>query len=169
MIVTFASIQCLTVAQACDVIRNQQKKRVNDLRIFDLIEQNDEALPFVHGLYMFFDSDGKSCLYVGRVMSPQFIERIPAHFAISEASWQNQFLKAHKEHNDCPSFRAAAVSAKDCQILILPMPHEFIVVGEKLFILFLKPKYNKRRPSADYYGKIPIDIAVSSAMQVFQT
>jgi len=144
VIVAFESIQYLTVEQACDAIRNQDKKRVDDLRVLDLIMQKDEALPFVHGLYMFFESDGKSCLYVGRVMSPQFIERVPAHFAISEASWSNQFLKTHKEHSNCASLNSAAVSAKDCQILILPMPHEFIDGAEKLFILFLKPRYNKK-------------------------
>ena len=166
MVVLPEEIEGLTIKEACEVFCEHKKKCLAELSIFDFIIQEDKPLPFVHGIYVFFSSEKNLCLYVGRVMSPQFVERIPAHFAVSEGSWSNQFLKAHREHNDLKTLEDAAVSAKSCKILIAPMEHEVIDKMERLFILFLKPKYNKRKPNKHYYDKITPEMKITDAIKL---
>lgn len=106
---------------------------------------NGKELPDgVHGIYFFFAPDSETCLYVGKNSSPQFVERIPWHFAISENSWQNHFLKYFKKDRNCSSLFEAAQDAGDCQILLMPTPqdNDLIATIEWLFRFFQKPKFN---------------------------
>ena len=165
MIVLPNELEGLTTKDAREFFCKHRKKILSKLSIFDLILQGDKPLPFVHGVYMFFSPED-ICLYVGRVMSPQFVERMPSHFAISEGSRFNQFLKAHQDHNGFATLEDAAISARDCKVLILPMEHGIINKMERLFILLLDPKYNKRKPNKRLYDKITSDMKITDAIKI---
>ena len=146
MILPFDTLKSCKLAELSGLVTSTPKKRLDSLCLFDFILYQESELPFVHGIYAFFDTTGEKCLYVGRVLGPQFIERVPAHFAIGNGSRYNQFLRAHKESNDFLNLADAAISARSCQFLLMPMPHALIRRAEELLILLLAPNYNKRIP-----------------------
>ena len=141
----FRSIEALSIHEAVSAISAAPKKRLRDVHLFDFIMHDGKELPDgVHGIYFFFAPDGTTCLYVGKNSSPQFIERIPWHLAISETSWQNYFLKYYKKDREFTSLFEAAKDAGDCQILLMPTPPEdgLIAKAEWLFRFFQKPEFN---------------------------
>ncbi|HSH39494.1 MAG TPA: hypothetical protein VK993_11985 [Chthoniobacterales bacterium] len=101
-----------------------------------------QALPGLHGVYFYFAADSTTCLYVGKNSSQQFIERIPWHFAVSEGSWQNHFLDRYRTHHHSESLFEAAKAARDCYILLMPVPHELIGKAERFFRVFQQPRFN---------------------------
>lgn len=165
MILPFSSIEGSTIEQACSTIAAAKKKRLGDAKLFDFIMQDDSELPGLHGIYMFFDADSATCLYVGKNSSPQYIERIPWHFAVSEGSWQNHFLKYYRTHHQSPSLFEAAQGARNCHILLMPVPHELITKTEKFFRVFQKPLFNKLSASGRYLNSIPLDTNVGDAIR----
>jgi hypothetical protein len=144
MIVPFSSIERLSIHEACSAIVSAPKKRLRDAKLFDFIIQGGKELTDgVHGIYFFFAPDNTTCLYVGKSSSMQFIERIPWHFAIGEASWQNHFLKYYKKDRQCSSLFEAAKETEDCQILLMPVEDALITEkSEKFFRIFQKPQFN---------------------------
>ena len=97
-----------------------------------------------HGVYFFFSPEN-DCLYVGKNSSQSFVERIPWHFALSEESWMNHFVKYHRKFGEFKSIPEAAIDSKRCQLLLMPVANEnleSIKPLEKFFRLFLKPRYN---------------------------
>jgi hypothetical protein len=165
MVISIDQIRDKTVKEAAELIKARPRKRLGDLRIFDLILVDDKEHQHVHGVYFFFSGSGNCLLYVGRVQSPQFIERIPAHFAIGEGSWQNRFLKSHREEAGLGSLAAAAADSANCEILLLLAPPEFAAVLEALWIRQLKPKYNKRKPSMPFGGAFTPDWTINEILQ----
>lgn len=76
-----------------NIIKNEKCPLKNlkflDLLTIDETESKDKTLR--HGIYLFFDSEGK-CLYVGKCES--FAKRIGEHFGMSPKNSMNKFLKA---------------------------------------------------------------------------
>lgn len=145
MILPFRRIEVLSIQEAVSEITTAPKKRLRDVQLFDFIMHDGQELPDgVNGIYFFFAPNSTTCLYVGKNSSPQFIERIPWHFAISEASWQNHFLKYYKKSHQSASLFEAAKDAEECQILLMPVPLEdgLIARAEDLFRVFQRPKFN---------------------------
>lgn len=167
MIIPFSSIESSTIQQACTTIRAASKKRLRDAKLFDFIMQDGIEIPGVHGVYFFFAADNETCLYVGKNSSPQFIERIPWHFALGEESWQNHFLKYYRRHYQSASLFEAAQAAGDCHILLMPALHEVIAKAETFFRVFLKPRFNTLASGRRFLNliRIPLDSNLGEAIR----
>lgn len=114
---------------------------------------------------MLFSQGGHQVLYVGRVQSPQFIERLPAHFALGEGSWQNQFLKHHRDTNSQETLEAAAVRAADCELLLILAPPHQAARLEALLIEVTLPTYNLKKPKAGLPSPIPRDSTLRDVLE----
>ena len=136
------------LADLAGVLLVARKKRLGDVRLFDLILAADLPLASCHGIYCFYSCDPVTCLYVGKVESPQFIERLPSHLSLSDGSWFNQFMRGIR--SECASFEKAALIARECTLLLIPMPQEFVALAELVLIERLNPKFNKRRPKSGF-------------------
>lgn len=165
MILPFRSIEALSVSEACKAISAAPKKRLRDARLFDFIMQDSAELPGLHGIYFYFAPDNETCLYVGKNSSQQFIERIPWHFAVSEGSWQNHFLKYHRKHTNAESLFAAAKSAGDCHVLLMPVEDDLIAIAEKFFRVFQKPRFNTLASWCHLLDSVPPDRNVREAIK----
>lgn len=65
-----------------------------NLKISDLIFNNDNLMVNGVGIYIFIDSkEDNSVLYVGKCSSRHFVERISSHFDPRLNAWFNSFLK----------------------------------------------------------------------------
>ncbi len=137
----FSKIAELTVSAACAAVKGAKKKRLADVRLFDLVIQDQPN----QGIYFFFAPDGCTCLYVGKNSSMQFTERLGMHFAVADESWQNHFLKAYKEHHKQQSLTSALAHAGDCRLLLMPiMPTDdgLAAKAETFFRIFQEPLFN---------------------------
>lgn len=87
-------LRMLTVGIAIEKIIASSKKRLDELRLFDmLLEYNSDAESALrHGVYLFFDEDN-TCLYVGMCSSSHFAHRIGGHFGMSPKYGMNTFLR----------------------------------------------------------------------------
>lgn len=148
MKINYDDISGLGVSDLKEEIYSHERMRLSELTLFDLILDGAKANRYVHGVYFFFDPRIDQLLYVGKVQSPQFIERLPAHLAIGEGSWSNQFLKSHRKRIGVESLESAAIDAKECELLLLLAPPDFSNKIEALLIWALKPIYNRTRPKA---------------------
>jgi len=164
LILPFTTIENLSVSEACKAIAAAPKKRLRDAKLFDFIMQDGAELPGLHGIYFYFAPDDRTCLYVGKNSSQQFIERIPWHFAVSEGSWQNHFLKYYRKHHNSNSLFNAAKAAGDCYILLVPIEDELITSAEKFFRVFQKPQFNTLASRRHLFNSVPTETNVREAI-----
>lgn len=167
MIFPYTKFAEATVTEAVEMISAAEKRILGHVTLYDLIMPDGVPLEIVHGIYMFFAADNQTCLYVGKVVSPQFIERVPSHLGLRDGSWFNQFLRAHRAQTEADSLSAAAKDAFHCRLLLLPTPHELIANLEKLLIISMKPRYNRRIPRANLLNGILQTDSVASALLRF--
>lgn len=166
MILPFSSIDTSSIKEGCSAIAAAPKKRLRDAKLFDFIMHDGVPLVGVHGIYFFFASDNSTCLYVGKNSSMQFIERIPWHFAIAEASWQNHFLKYYRKTYQLDSLFEAAKGAGDCHILLMPVDRgDLITKAERFFRVFQKPQFNSLSSANRYINSIPLDINLGEVIR----
>lgn len=87
-------LRMLTVGIAIEKIIASSKKRLDELRLFDmLLDYNSDAKSALrHGVYLFFDEDN-TCLYIGMCSSSHFAHRIGGHFGMSPKYGMNTFLR----------------------------------------------------------------------------
>jgi hypothetical protein len=163
MILPFSSIEASSIHEACSAIAAAPKKRLRDAKLFDFIMQDGME----HGIYFFFAPDSTTCLFVGKNSSQQFIERIPSHFAISEASWMNHFLKRYRIQHQSISLFEAAKDAGDCHILLMPVEDDLIAKAEKFFRIFQKPQFNtlKKASARRFLSSIPLDMNLGEVLR----
>jgi hypothetical protein len=139
----FSEISALSVKDACEKIRTTARKKLSDLKVFDLILDKDEH----HGVYLFF-SEEKKCLYVGKCGSRSFIERIPAHLVLDNEAWMNQFLKYLKTSKKLTALKVkeAVPLIRNYTLLFIPVKKwDLILPLEKTLKILLKPELNKYR------------------------
>lgn len=140
----FSEVSTLPAIDALEKIRISKRIRLGDLKLFDLILENGEPTSIWHGVYLFFSEEGE-CLYVGKNGSQNFIERIPWHFALHEKAWMNHLLKYLRRSKKLVSLGQAALAAKNCTLLLIPVEDkewESIAPLEKFLRVFLEPKFN---------------------------
>lgn len=141
---SFSKISTLSAMDALEKIRTSKRIRLSDLKLFDLILENGEPTSIWHGVYLFFSEEGK-CLYVGKNGSQNFIERIPWHFALDEKAWMNHLLKYLRRSKKLVSLGQAALAAKNCTLLLIPVEDKewgSIAPLEKFLRVFLEPEFN---------------------------
>lgn len=73
-------------------IAHAYKKPLAELKLFDLLVNEDKNSALRHGTYMFFDSEGH-CVYIGMCSSSHFAHRIGGHFGMSPKYGMNTFMK----------------------------------------------------------------------------
>ncbi len=130
-------------------LESQEKYKINELKLFDIISSNGKPLPALQGIYIFFDPQD-SCLYVGKNSSQQFIERIPWHFAQSDDSYSNHFIKKYRKDKDIEDYHEAALALGNCKILLIPANYGVdISYLEKVFMKIMQPKYNAKQMDLD--------------------
>ena len=149
MHIHFDSIKGLSLEDARTFIVNHEKMRIGEIKLFDLISDDGQPLSSGQGVYMFFDESGQTCLYVGKNSSLQFIERIPCHFAQSEHSWQNHFLKYFKKHTDIDSFYDAAMATQTCHLVLIQCDSQYVNKVERIFRFIMAPKFNAVKARID--------------------
>ena len=150
MIQNFDTLRIAALRDLAGLLSAAPKKLLGEVRLFDLVLVGDSRLTHTHGIYCFYDRDGRTCLYVGKVEGPQFIERLPSHLSLSEGSWFNQFMRGMKE--EYASFERAALAARQCMLVIIPMPSQFVAPAERILIERLNPRLNKKRSKSGYGG-----------------
>lgn len=160
MTITLEALLPETVAGCAAAIRKAAKKRLADVTLFDLILGPEKPHPHHHGAYLVFSPGGDQLLYVGRVQGPQFIERLPAHFALGEGSWQNQFLKHHRNRTSAVSLANAAFGAGNCELLLVLSPPEHAAKLEALLIRAMLPAYNVSQPKSGLPSSISPDLTL---------
>jgi hypothetical protein len=64
--------------------------KLSDLKIKDLVFQNEFPIRTGNGVYIF--KEKKQPIYIGNCVSRNFVERIPSHFDIRRTGWFNSLL-----------------------------------------------------------------------------
>lgn len=151
----------LSAKDALEKIRTAKRIQLGNLKVFDLIFDNGEPISIWHGVYVFFSEEGKY-LYVGKNEVRNFIERIPLHFALHEKAWMNHFLKYLRISKSLASLGQAALAARNCSLLLIPVEDEKLIRPlEKSLRVFLKPEYNNY--SERYRGRYK-DLSLSESL-----
>ena len=149
MHINFDSIKNLSLEDARTFIVSHEKMRIGDIKLFDLISDSGHPLSSSQGIYMFFDGSGQTCLYVGKNSSLQFIERIPCHFAQSEHSWHNHFLKYFKKYANIESYYDSAMATQTCHLVLIHFDPQYINKAERIFRFIMAPKFNSVKAGID--------------------
>jgi hypothetical protein len=105
-----------TLDDLARTICERGKVRVGDIRLRELADTSERP----YGVYAFFDSVVQgNCLYVGKVSSRSYAERIPMHFDPRSKSWMNQFTRklSDRKFNGC--YESALLHALDQYIVFL--------------------------------------------------
>ena len=138
----------LSVADVVQLIENKYKIPLSELRLFDLLVDEDKNSAMRHGVYMFFNDDGE-CIYVGMCSSSHFAHRIGGHFGMSPKYGMNTFLKRTVKMLGLESSYSGYVEALPkifgYRLLIVGANGKdkgFIRKLEKLFHIIYEPRLN---------------------------
>lgn len=82
----------LNISEILSEIEKTQKIPISELKLFDLLLNENTGKALRHGVYIFFD-EKEECLYVGKCSSSHFAHRIGGHFGMSPKYGMNDFLK----------------------------------------------------------------------------
>lgn len=82
----------LDMQEVRNAIQNSYKKPLAELKLFDLLINEERNTALRHGIYIFFDDQGK-CMYIGMCSSSHFAHRLGGHFGMSPKYGMNTFLK----------------------------------------------------------------------------
>ncbi|MDE3738586.1 hypothetical protein PSH28_18435 [Pseudomonas resinovorans] len=135
-----------------DVIRrieSQFKIPLGELKLFDLLVDEERNTAMRHGAYMFFDGRGE-CIYIGMCSSSHFAHRIGGHFGMSPKYGMNTFLKRTVKtilglEDKYPSYVSALPRMADYRLLLIGTDSKskvFIRRLEKLLHIIYRPKLN---------------------------
>jgi len=86
------SLLNLPLSDVKSELLNSYKCPLKELKVFDLLLNNDETKAMRHGIYMFFD-ENNACVYIGMCSSSHFAHRLGGHFGMSPTYKMNTFLK----------------------------------------------------------------------------
>ena len=73
-------------------IQATYKCPLRDLKLFDVLLDEDKNVEMRHGVYMFFN-ENDACMYVGKCSSSHFAHRLGGHFGMSPNYGMNTFLR----------------------------------------------------------------------------
>ncbi|MEQ9307282.1 MAG: hypothetical protein RJQ14_25435 [Marinoscillum sp.] len=97
---------------------------LSDLKVSDLSMSNGKIVTPGEGVYLF--RRGTEVLYVGKVSSMSFTERIGKHFDVRRYAWFNRFLKLIAEkvdEVDCKEdeylIKALEYALKHCNLILI--------------------------------------------------
>jgi len=87
----YDNIKDLSIKILLETLSDTNGKKLNDLKVRDLTYHNKNKIFPGEGVYIF--REDISAIYVGKVSSMSFTERIAKHFDLREVSWFNRLLK----------------------------------------------------------------------------
>ncbi|MEQ8684634.1 MAG: hypothetical protein RIE86_05040 [Imperialibacter sp.] len=90
-LIEYSDIETGSIQSLIDRLDQINGKDLNELRVQDLSYHNGEPIWPGQGVYIF--RKGKRILYVGKVSSMSFTERISKHFDFRSFAWMNTLLK----------------------------------------------------------------------------
>lgn len=90
-LIKYEDIKNLSINDALKKLEQLDGKELSKLRLVDLTICNNQYIFPGHGIYLFRQK--KEIVYVGKVRSMSFIERIPKHFDLRHSGWFNRLLK----------------------------------------------------------------------------
>ncbi|WP_420576738.1 hypothetical protein [Ekhidna sp.] len=89
--IEYEEIENKTIAQAIDYIESIDGIKLAELKVRDLSYQDNKIILPGEGVYVF--REGVRPVYVGKVSSMSFTERIAKHFDVREFAWFNRLLE----------------------------------------------------------------------------
>ena len=94
-LIQYNDIKDKSIRDFLDLLEGTEGKRLKELSVQDLSYHNDKEIWPGTGVYLF--RLNKKVMYVGKVSSMSFTERIPKHFDIRLYAWMNRLLKLLSE------------------------------------------------------------------------
>lgn len=90
-LIEYKNIEKKSIQDLLDILNQTEGKKLNDLKVQDLSYHNGKPIWPGEGVYIF--RDDKRVVYVGKVSSMSFTERIAKHFDFRSFAWMNRLLK----------------------------------------------------------------------------
>jgi hypothetical protein len=156
-------------------IERAKKIPISELKLFDLLINENTGKALRHGVYIFFN-DREECLYVGKCSSSHFAHRIGGHFGMSPKYGMNDFLKRTvgllKLGSDYSSYVDALPIISNYKLLIIDASgrgKEFISSLEKLLHKVYKPTLNFPKGYPKTYKSVDAESQFLSAMAECKT
>jgi hypothetical protein len=165
MHIPFQSVALLNLEFLRSFVTEREKKRLSDLKVFDLVSDAGRLLVSNHGVYLFFDASGRNCLYVGKNSSNQFVERIPSHFAQSDGSWSNHFIKYFRKFNRSESLFQATLDSGSCHLILIQVEREYIGNAERILRVLFDPKFNSLAGKPRHRAGLRLESSFSEAIK----
>ena len=119
----YSDLENLTLREFKDKVEKLQGINLKDLKISDLTFYNGNPILPSEGVYIF--REGTNFVYVGKVTSMSFTERIPKHFDTRTFAWFNRLLKIicekknEKEITDENLIEASKFAFKNLNLILI--------------------------------------------------
>jgi hypothetical protein len=94
-LIEYRDIENKSIQELLDLLNQTVGKKLNDLKVLDLSYHNGQPIWPGVGVYIF--RNDKRAIYVGKVSSMSFTERIAKHFDFRSFAWMNRLLKLISE------------------------------------------------------------------------
>lgn len=89
--IEYENLESRSIRDVLKTINGIDGIKLSDLRVKDLSYQNGQVVIPGQGVYLF--REGKKVVYVGKVSSNSFTERIAKHFDVRNGAWFNRLLQ----------------------------------------------------------------------------
>jgi len=98
-LIKFEDCLNMSVNEFIDKINETEGIKLSDLKVRDLSYHNDDFIDPYYGIYIF--KTNSQVLFIGKVSSMSFTERIGKHFDIRPTAWFNRLLfTICRDHKD---------------------------------------------------------------------
>jgi hypothetical protein len=94
-LIEYSSIELFSIEELLHILNATEGKRISELKVRDLTFHNNKEIWRGEGVYLF--RRNKDIVYVGKVSSMSFTERIGKHFDLRKEAWMNRLLKLISE------------------------------------------------------------------------
>lgn len=160
----------LKISDVMSVIEQSPKITISELKLFDLLVNENTGKALRHGVYIFYN-DEEECMYIGKCSSSHFAHRIGGHFGMSPKYGMNDFLKRTvkllKLGEEYSSYVDALPIMGSYKLLIIDASgksKKFIFSLEKLFHRLYKPTLNFPKGYPKTYTFVNADEQFKSAL-----
>ena len=94
-LIEYHDIENKSIRELLKLLNETEGRKLNELKVLDLSYHNGNPIWPGEGVYIF--RNGKRAVYVGKVSSMSFTERIARHFDFRSFAWMNRLLKLISE------------------------------------------------------------------------
>ena len=151
-LIQYKEIMDLSINEFLVLVEENEKIRLADLKVKDLIYCDGCSIFPGNGIYFFYHKD--QCMYVGKCSSRSFVERIPSHFDLRNEAWMNTLLKKVSKFFNIGLEKAAKKVFFEHSLILINFEgknnKEIINKTESLFRKILKPKLNSYKRDYEF-------------------